>query len=88
MKKREQKRTAPSPVEDGDTRPDMQPAGDVGKTSAASDETGSRVTKERGADTNSLEDYKDAKGNIASTDYRDERMEENTSVVPKPEQEN
>ena len=48
-----------TPVSDGDTRPDTQPSG---KNSTPPNlDQDEKVTKERGADVNSLEDYKDAK---------------------------
>lgn len=51
-----------TPVLDGDTRPDQnadgKPTKDVGSSFSSEKKT---VSPERGADVNSLEDYKDAK---------------------------
>ena len=64
-----------TPVSDGDTRPDQQPNGQW----PLSNEFESETTKERDADVNSLEDYKDSN----STGNRSKRTKNNgTSAVP------
>ena len=49
-----------TPIQDGDTRPDQNLEGNKpGPVPSPSDR--SKITKERGADVNTLEDFKDAK---------------------------
>jgi hypothetical protein len=72
-KTEEQKQT---PVSDGDTRPDQQPQGQW----PLSNEYKDQVTKERGADVNSLEDYKD--GNSSRRRTGKNRDTNDTSAVP------
>ena len=57
MKKRDEQR---APIQDGDARPDQNLDGKKKQESPlASDKK--KLTKERGSDVNTLEDYKDAK---------------------------
>jgi hypothetical protein len=60
--KNENKIKRETPIQDGDTRPDQnidgKPAKDAGSPVASKKQ---KITKERGADVNSLEDFKDAK---------------------------
>ena len=64
-----------TPVSDGDTRPDQQPQGQW----PLSNEFKSEVAKERQADVNSLEDYKDS----ATTGGRPKHEKKTgTSAVP------
>jgi hypothetical protein len=69
----EQKQT---PISDGDTRPDQQSEG----TWPLSNEYKDQVTKERGADVNSLEDYKDGKSSGGRSNKRKDAKD--TSAVP------
>lgn len=51
-----------TPIRDGDTRPDQNLEGtEKKKASSPLASKPSKITKERAADINSLEDYKDAK---------------------------
>jgi hypothetical protein len=50
-----------TPIRDGDTRPDQNIEGKTKKPSSPLSSEKSPTTKERAADVNSLEDYKDAK---------------------------
>ncbi len=49
-----------APIRDGDTRPDQNIEGKPKKQSSPVASEKGKVTKERAADVNSLEDYKDA----------------------------
>lgn len=57
-KDKEQRET---PIRDGDTRPDQNIEGKVKKNSSPMATDPGKVSKERAADVNSLEDFKDAK---------------------------
>jgi hypothetical protein len=51
-----------TPIQDGDTRPDQNTgSGATENTSPIPKKNSKKLTKERGADTNTMEDYKDAK---------------------------
>jgi hypothetical protein len=65
-----------TPVSDGDTRPDQQPEG----AWPLSNEYKDKVTKERGADVNSLEDYKDGKSSKGRS--TNNKKPNDTSGVP------
>jgi hypothetical protein len=67
-----------TPVSDGDTRPDQQPEGKVAQPFPLMKDIKNKVSDERNADINSLEDYKDAKaqGDAEVSDTG------NTSPVP------
>lgn len=65
-----------TPVSDGDTRPDQQPH----NTWPLSNEMRKNFTEERGADVNSLEDFKDSAGTRRKSDRSDDA--DNTSPVP------
>ena len=65
-----------TPVSDGDTRPDQQPH----HTWPLSKETKKNVTEERGADVNSLEDFKDSIGSKRKSNRNDDAKK--TSPIP------
>jgi len=65
-----------TPVSDGDTRPDQQPQ----EKWPVSNEMKGHVTKERGADVNSLEDYKDGLGSKGRSNANKDAND--TSAVP------
>jgi hypothetical protein len=63
MKNKENKKTEAqkqTPIIDGDTRPDKQETV-IDKKVSANTKKEKKFTKERGADINTLEDFKDAK---------------------------
>lgn len=61
-KEKEIREKRETPIVDGDARPDDQErAAKAKKYLSEKEKTKNKLTKERGADINSLEDYKDAK---------------------------
>ena len=61
-KKQKEKEKRETPIIDGDARPDMPlDAGETDRKKNKKPETGKKFETERLSDTNSLEDYKDAK---------------------------
>jgi hypothetical protein len=61
MKSKKKNIERDTPIRDGDTRPDQNIEGNTQKQSSPLASDKSKFTKERAADINSLEDYKDAK---------------------------
>jgi hypothetical protein len=63
MKDQKRKTVDRQPVSDGDTRPDKQPGQEkiIRSSSHVLKKEQEKLTKERAADTNTLEDFKDAK---------------------------
>jgi hypothetical protein len=57
--KNKKKKEPETPVPDGDTRPDQNQEPDLSIGTVAGQHK-KKITKERGADTNTLEDFKDA----------------------------
>jgi hypothetical protein len=61
MKNKKTNTERETPIRDGDTRPDANIDGKTKTKSSPLASGGKSVSKERAADVNSLEDYKDAK---------------------------
>lgn len=61
MKNKTSKAHHRTPVEDGDTRPDVQENAADKKTAARTPVRKIKLTQQRSADVNSLDDFKDAK---------------------------
>lgn len=61
MKNKKKNTERETPIRDGDTRPDANIDGETKPKSSPVASGEKNVTKERAADVNSLEDYKDAK---------------------------
>ena len=77
--KNREKELKQTPVSDGDTRPDQQPEGVRSEPFPLMKDIKNKVSEERSADTNSLEDYKDANTQGATNQGK----EYATSPIPK-----